>query len=707
VIYFMTRGDGSGNGSSLPTNTTAPITTTSPSPTTSAPTATTAVPGQARDKFTVLRGGGNDVATVMIYICATDLESQGGMATADLNEIITAQDSDKVNIVIETGGTAGWRNNVISSRTNQRWYVSSQGLQLIQDNLGLRSMVDPNTLADFIRFSKANYPADRYMLVLWDHGGGSLAGYGFDQNFKNDSMTIDELAAALQAGGCLFDLVGFDACLMATLETAIAFEPYTDYMLASEETEPGIGWYYTDWISTLAQNSSVATTELGRRLIDDYVAVCQTQVPQSQATLSLIDLAELKGTVPASFAAFARSTSGLLDEQRFRVVTDARANTKEFGAANQINQIDLIDFAQRLGTPEAAAFADVLRSCIKYNRTSNNITNSNGVSIYFPYGRLTQLNSALATYDRIGLPAEYGECLRSFASVAAGGQITSGGSGNLLESLLGGLLGGGQAPSGGSPGVGGLGDLLGSFLGAGDFSSITGGGRSWLDVDRMEGSLELYDQNYFDASALAITEKDGQRVIALSQEQWDLVHDMELNIFLDDGEGFIDLGLDNVYEYNDDGDLIMEFDGTWLALNGQIVSYYLVSSDESNDAYSIRGRVPALLNDQLVDIILVFDNDNPDGVVLGAQPRYDPDTESTTVPKGLLEIVEGDKIDYLCDYYTYDGDYTDSYFLGEQYTATGEWTVENLALPDDMGYRMTYRFIDVFGNRYWTEAVSG
>jgi hypothetical protein len=93
-------------------------------------------------------------------------------------------------------------------------------------------------------------------------------------------------------------------------------------------------------------------------------------------------------------------------------------------------------------------------------------------------------------------------------------------------------------------------------------------------------------------------------------------------------------------------------------------------------------------------------------VVLGAQPRYDPDTESTTVSKGLLDIIEGDKIDYLCDYYTYDGDYTDSYFLGDQYTATGEWTVENLALPDDMGYRMTYRFTDVFGNRYWTEAVS-
>ena len=137
-------------------------------------------------------------------------------------------------------------------------------------------------------------------------------------------------------------------------------------------------------------------------------------------------------------------------------------------------------------------------------------------------------------------------------------------------------------------------------------------------------------------SALVITEKDGQRVLALSDEQWNLVQDVEQNVFLDDGEGFIDLGLDNVFEYNADGDLIMEYDGTWLALNGQIVSYYMTSDDRSGDSYSIKGRVPAMLNGQLVDIILVFDDQNPDGMVLGAQPKYDAETETETVAKGLL-----------------------------------------------------------------------
>lgn len=427
VVYLLSRGSGDGTEepSSISTTvTTGLVTPSSLGSTTTAgssSTVATSISQQARAKRTVLKGNGNDRATVMVYMCGTDLESQSGMATADLNEMLYATISDKVNIIVETGGTARWRNNVISNATNQRYRVTGKGLELLEGNLGKRSMVDPATLADFIQYSKAKCPADRYMLVFWDHGGGSLTGYGYDQNFQRDSMTLDEIASALRSGGCAFDVIGFDACLMSTLETAIVVEPYGDYMIASEETEPGIGWYYTGWVTALSQNTSIPTTELGKRLIDDFVAKCVAQTPQNQATLSLLDLAELKGTVPSAFASFAKSTNGLLDAQSYRTVSDARADTKEFAASSQINQIDLIHFADNLGTAEARAFAEVLRGCVKYNRTSNNVSNANGVSIYFPYNRLSQMDSMLATYDAIGLPAEYSECIRSYASVAAGG----------------------------------------------------------------------------------------------------------------------------------------------------------------------------------------------------------------------------------------------------------------------------------------------
>ncbi len=668
----------------------------------------TTVSEHARAKRTLLKGNGEDKATIMVYMCGTDLETKSGMATYDLQEMMKAAISDNINIIVETGGTSKWQNNFVDSRTNQRFKVTSEGLKLIEKDLGKKSMVDSSTLSDFIKYCKSNYPADRYSLIMWDHGGGSLSGYGYDQHFPKDGMKLDEIAVALKNGGCTFDFIGFDACLMATLETAMVLEPYADYMIASEEVEPGIGWYYTGWITALSDNPSIPTIELGKKLIDDYVKEVRAKTPKSQATLSLIDLAELKGTIPSSFEAFAKSTSKLIDSDDYKVVSDARSDAKEFAKSSKINQIDLIDFAQNLGTPEAKSFADALRGCIKYNRTSTNITNANGVSIFFPYGSLNKLNSMLNTYEQIGIDDEYSKCIKSFASVTAGGQIVSDGSDNVLTTLLNGLGGTQNQSSTQSSSSNGIESLLNEFLSGGDYSSITGlvgDSLGWLDADRMKASIDYYEKNRISSKDLKITQKNGQRVLALSEKQWDLVQNMEQNVFLDDGNGFIDLGLDNVYEYNDDGDLIMEYDGTWLAINGNIVSYYMISEDRNGDNYSIKGRVPALLNGQLVDIILVFDNQNPYGMVLGAEIKYDTVTQTETLAKGLIDINAGDKIDFLCDYYTYAGDYKDTYYLGKQYTATGEWKIENLSVGNKK-YQMTYRITDIYNNKFWTPSIT-
>ena len=77
-------------------------------------------------------------------------------------------------------------------------------------------------------------------------------------------MTLDEIHSALTKADVDFDFIGFDACLMATYETAVMLEQHADYMIASEETEPGIGWYYTGWINALSSNTSINTAELGQ-----------------------------------------------------------------------------------------------------------------------------------------------------------------------------------------------------------------------------------------------------------------------------------------------------------------------------------------------------------------------------------------------------------------------------------------------------------
>jgi len=148
----------------------------------------------------------------------------------------------------------------------------------------------------------------------------------------------------------------------------------------------------------------------------------------------------------------------------------------------------------------------------------------------------------------------------------------------------------------------------------------------------------------------------------------------------------------------------MTYDGTWMSLNGQVVAYYLVSEDQVGEEYTILGRVPALLNGTRVNIILEFTSANPYGRVRGAQTDYQAAT-TDTIRKGLVEIKAGDKIDFLCDYYNYDGTFSDSYYLGEQMTATGDWTVGNAPLGDGVNWQMSYRLTDVYGGQYWTPAV--
>ncbi|MWM67934.1 hypothetical protein, partial [Escherichia coli] len=147
------------------------------------------------------------------------------------------------------------------------------------------------------------------------------------------------------------------------------------------------------------------------------------------------------------------------------------------------------------------------------------------------------------------------------------------------------------------------------------------------------------------------------------------VKDLSLNMFYDDGEGYIDLGLDNTLEFDPDGNLIAPSDKTWLAIDGQIVAYYVIDVQGDENSYAITGRVPCLLNGERTNLILVFDSENEDGYVAGANYDY-VEGETDTVAKNLTEINEGDTIDFLCDYYGYDKQFQDSYYLGEQMTVS-------------------------------------
>ena len=730
--------------------------------------ADTAVASGSRAKYTKIKGGGKDTVTMMVYMCGTDLESKSGMATSDLLEMANA-DTSGINIIVYTGGCKKWNNNVISASANQIYQVTGGGLKLLVQNAGSGAMTNPSTLENFIKWCDENFPANRNELILWDHGGGSVSGYGYDEkSYSSGSMTLAGISKALKAGGVKFDFVGFDACLMATAENALMLDSYADYLIASEETEPGIGWYYTNWVTAFSKNTSMDTVELGQQIVDDFVTMCNRKCPGQQTTLSVIDLAEFAHTVPDKLTDFSDSISTMIAQKNYTTVSNARSHTREFASSTKIDQVDLINLSENMGNSEGAALAKVLKSAVKYYRNAN-ITNAGGVSIYFPYKKLSTVDTAVSTYSQIGMNESYTKAIQDFAALQTGGQIASGGTGSVLGSLFGDYYSGSSSYSSGY-GSGGyssgysngsystdaISDLLSAFLGGGSYGSISGlsssnsgflSGRSLTSED----TISFLAENQIDPSMLYWDEEGDDLVLGLTGNQWALVHDLDLNMFLDDGEGgYIDLGLDNVYSFNEDQRMVADTSKMWLTVNGQLVAYYHLSTEDDGENYAICGRIPAILThadisgdeySERVNLMVVFDNDHPEGYVAGVATVYEDETEtaaktqtgviddgqellsseeaagtgnasgtagSTSGGSGtddgtaLSGLNDGDTLQFICDYYDKNGNYQDTYLLGNEITVNGALAIEDKEIPGDVS--AMYRLTDIYDKEYWTEA---
>lgn len=681
----------------------------------------TSVANGARDKYTTIRGNGQDEITIMVYMCGTDLESRSGMATKDLAEMTRATIGNNIHLLVYTGGCTKWNNNIVSSSRNQIYEVRSGGVKCLVSDDGTGAMTDPDNLSRFIQWSAKNYPANRNFLILWDHGGGSVSGYGYDEkNKRSGSMALDGISKALRNGKVQFDFVGFDACLMATLETGLMLDPYADYMVASEETEPGIGWYYTDWLTKLSQNPSMPTVEIGKNIVDGFVSTCASQCPGQSATLSVVDIAELAATVPDDMRAFSQSMTALIKSDGYQQVSNARNGAREFARSTAIDQIDLTHFALNLGNSEGKALAQSLRSAVKYNRTSSNMSNAYGLSIYFPYRKTSNVDQAVKTYDAIGMDASYSQCIREFASMEVSGQVASGGSNNPYASLF------GSGYSGASSSGMDISDLLGAFLGGGDFSSISGlsdSNSSFLFGRSLstEETADYIASTHFDPTALQWQQGADGYVIHLAEDQWAMVEGLALNVFLDDGEGYLDLGLDWVFEFDDNGDLMAPAAPNWVAINNHPVAYY---HEYETDGYYF-GYTPALLNGERVELQIRFDPDG-NGEVIGIRTVYEdqslqelPKTQTVLDPLIDLEntsdadaetrirtLQPGDVLDFLCDYYRYDGSYENTYMLGQQLVIGSDGArVANVPFNSGEKLAITFRFTDLYQQNYWSETL--
>ena len=211
----------------------------------------------------------------------------------DLNEVEKVGSSDRVQIVSQLDRFRGGFNGDGDWTETRRYHVTQDDdLQRVRSEqvgkLGEVNMSDGAALVDFATWAMETYPADKYVLILSDHGMGWPGGWSdpapggagdrgnpLSQVLK-DQLYLHELDGALQeirdrTGMDKFEIVGMDACLMAHLEVFDALAPHARYAVASQETEPALGWAYTGFLSALKDNPDMSGADLSRTIVETYI----------------------------------------------------------------------------------------------------------------------------------------------------------------------------------------------------------------------------------------------------------------------------------------------------------------------------------------------------------------------------------------------------------------------------------------------------
>lgn len=259
-------------------------------------------------KTPVESGSAGPTWLVMMYEDADDKVLEQDMYF-DLNEAEKIGSDDRIKIVAQVdryrGGYAGdgdWTGakRFLVTQDNDITRVGSEEI----DDLGEVNMSDGQTLVDFVTWAIGNFPAEKYALIISDHGMGWPGGWSDGDNSArssdttplgqrlNDHLYLDEIDAALtriteETGIEKFELIGMDACLMGQLEVFTMLEPHANYAVASQETEPALGWAYTAFLGGLRDNPEIDGAGLGKLIIDSYVEEDQRLVDSTARSESL------------------------------------------------------------------------------------------------------------------------------------------------------------------------------------------------------------------------------------------------------------------------------------------------------------------------------------------------------------------------------------------------------------------------------------
>jgi hypothetical protein len=581
----------------------------------------------------------------MLYLNGSDLESQGAEGTSSLQSIVDAQLPDSIRVLIYTGGTSHWYNEVVNPNANQIWLVENNDLTMLE-TMEPKNMGESATLSEFITYAQTNYPADHKALVMWNHGAGSVIGFGVDEIFNYDGLVLSEMTDAFASSydGQPFEMIGFDACLMASVEMASVASPYARYMVASEEVEPGSGWDYGYFLEALGGDTGMTGAELGQVISDGYFARSQGSGMEGDLTCSVIDLSKID-EIEAMLGAYASSLDGqLAQQQTVEILAEARHNADKYGEEPNatLNMIDFYHFIQlQEGGPAAEQLMAAIKDAVVYERSGEQQPNSYGLSIYFPKEAPQSGDPSLDIYSTIDFCPEY----KTFVI-------------DYLEALY----------------------------------------------QKAQEMPVDYNSQLIAASQSGDLSEVGSYYVQLTDAQMDYLSYVycTLGMYLDDGT-IVDLGFDSdlTIDYTDNT-IHDNFQGYWTGLNGHFAAVYVMDETDEYVIYNI----PVLYNNEtaLVQATWNWDTAYDNGGYYVYNGMYYMNQDYAAPSSKLAIIPEiGDQITPIYwPLYAADGDY-ETYYTGETFSVGPEGLVLSwIELPVGY-YQYGFMFYDVYGYEHYSE----
>lgn len=591
------------------------------------------------------------------YLCGSDLESNGGFATSDLMEMMEVALPENVRVIIQTGGAKTWQNNVVDADILQRYVYDSEGLTLV-DELPPASMGDAATLTDFLRYCKQNYPAEKTAVLFWNHGGGSVSGAAFDERYGYDSLTLDEMQTAFgrvweaDENNPPLELVGFDTCLMATVDVVGTFAGTARYLVASEEVEPANGWDYTGWLGALAADPAMDGAALGEVICDAYYAGCQAVGTHSNATLSLTDLTRTGPLLEAYEAFGAEALAAACEDPGFfsrfaRVAAQSEnygGNTREQGYTNMV---DLGHMARQCtGLLQTAGdVLNALEDCVLYRVSGPYRAESTGLSCYYSYnGDLNDLYG----YTNVGA----GQAFKYFYSYELTGQLDDAG----MEYIS---------------------------------------GMNYEELPQIQSLAAMG----WDGMPLQVDE-NGVSHLTLGPEADSILAGIGFSLYYFDEENDIMLLLGTDNDMNADwenGVFSDNFRGVWGGIDGHMVYMELCFEGEDYNLYS----VPVLLNGEPYNLQVAYDFTTEEWSILGARQGIG---EAGMSDKELRLLQPGDTLTTIWYLSSYSGEDGLEAYAVEELTVTTDTAFAEMELPNGR-YGMVFEMRDAMDNYAYSDSV--